>query len=104
MTDQTANLQPRLTVAQAAKLMNVSERAVYMARRIRRSGRCDLEAAIMAGTLSVLAAIRLLDGPKRAPDGLRAIAKAWANATQEERETFLETVNSLRAAAKSDAT
>lgn len=59
-----ADLQSGLTVRQAAKLLNVSERLVYMTKRVMRSGRQDLVDAIERGDISVHAALREIDGPK----------------------------------------
>ncbi len=85
----TANLQThRLTVRQAAAAMNVSERSVYTAGRLMESGRGDLVKAVEQGRMSLHAAMREIDGPKP-KDGLRGLARAWAAATEEERETFL---------------
>jgi hypothetical protein len=60
-----ANLQSGLTVKQAARALNVSERMVYMARRIVRSGRQDLITACTRGELSVNAAVRIIDRDRR---------------------------------------
>jgi len=85
----TANLQThRVTAKQAAAVMNVSERSVYMAGRLMGSGRADLVEAVEQGRMSLHAALREIDGPKPR-DGLRELARAWAAATEEERETFL---------------
>ena len=59
----TANLQTGLTVKQAARLMNVSERNVYNARKLRRSGRDDLVARVECGELSINAALKLAYPP-----------------------------------------
>ena len=45
----TANLQTGMTVKQAAKALNVSERGIYDARRLIRTGRTDLVAAVERG-------------------------------------------------------
>ena len=47
----TANLQNDITVKQAARLMNVSERSVYNAKRLCRSGREDLCSRVERGEL-----------------------------------------------------
>lgn len=60
----TANLQFRLTVEQAAKVMTVSPRLVYMARRISREATV-LALEVSAGRLSVHAATKLLDARQR---------------------------------------
>ena len=85
----TANLQ-RLTVKQAARVMNVSERSVYMAGELMRTGRHDLVAAVEAGTLKLHAALKAAR-PARQPrskavDKLRA---AWVRASPEDRAAFL---------------
>ena len=48
----------RLTVRDCARIMNVSERSVYRARELIRTGRADLEAEVMAGKLSLLGALK----------------------------------------------
>jgi hypothetical protein len=48
-----------LTIAQAAKAMNVSVRGVYLARELQRCSRPDLEARCMAGDLTIRQALRL---------------------------------------------
>ena len=57
----TANLQ--ITVKQAAKAVNVSERSVYMAKAVLRL-RPDLEAQIMAGEMSLNQAHQIATGKK----------------------------------------
>jgi hypothetical protein len=87
--DSTADLQSRLTVEQAAQHMNVSERMVYLARKLLRSGRDDLVAAVERGDLSLNAAIsKLAERPK--PDGYAALCRAWQKATHQERCRFME--------------
>ena len=70
-----ANLQTGVTVKQAAKIMNVSERSVYAANRIRRD--CpDLVPQIEAGTLSLNAAYRQCPGVKKpAPKNAKTISR-----------------------------
>jgi hypothetical protein len=85
----TANLQSPMTVRQAARLMNVSERSVYMAGRILREAP-DLEPEINAGRLSLHAATRLLDERQgRARSVEPALRKAWRLASPEERGDFV---------------
>jgi len=88
-TPDTANLQPRrgLTVKDAARLMNVSERSAYTARRIHRA-RPDLHDAIMRGELSLHAAACIVDGDK-APDRFAALCRAWNRASEDEQARFL---------------
>ncbi len=58
--EMTANLQAKgLTVKQAAQLMNVSERSVYYARKLARSGRQDLCGRVERGELRISAALKL---------------------------------------------
>lgn len=85
----TANLLPRLalTVKDAARLMNVSERSVYMARRVLRA-RPDLADAIMRGELSLHAAAQIVGGAK-APDHFAALCRAWKGATEDEQARLL---------------
>jgi hypothetical protein len=68
--------------------MNVSERAVYMGRRIVRSGRSDLITAIERGEMSLNAALKIINGPKP-PDGYSALCRAWNKATEDEQARFL---------------
>jgi hypothetical protein len=55
----TANLQ--FTVRQAARLMNVSERSVYMARKVQRL-RPDLADAVIRGEISLNRAYLIATG------------------------------------------
>ena len=48
-----------MTVKTTAKAMNVSERQVYLARRVLRSGRDDLIQAVERGEMTVAAALRV---------------------------------------------
>lgn len=94
MTD-TANLQKGLTVKEAAKLMQVSERQVYYAQKLRRSGRADLIAAVQRGEITLHAALRQVYPPPP-KDGLKALLRAWQGASEEERthfRTFLDVVD-----------
>ena len=85
----TANLQPKLfTFKQAAMIMNVSERMVYLAAKLMRSGRADLIAAVERGELSMHAALKQLEPPRRA-DTLGPLVRAWNAATLEEREALV---------------
>ncbi len=88
-TPPTANLQPapRLTIKQAAKLMNVSERLVYMVGRVKRL-RPDLYERIKRGELSAHAATRIMDGPKP-PDHFAALCLAWNRASEDDQARFL---------------
>ncbi|MHC2273540.1 uncharacterized protein YccT (UPF0319 family) [Bradyrhizobium diazoefficiens] len=62
----TADLQTGPTVAQAARLMNVSERLVYMVGELRATGRYDLLQAVERGDMSVLGALKLAKPEKYA--------------------------------------
>ena len=60
-SDQTANLQfeahvPQITTAEAAKLLNVSERLAHSARKVRSDGAPELQQAVEQGRVSVSAA------------------------------------------------
>ena len=74
-----------ITVKQAARVMNVSERLVYMARRIRHEAP-DLAPAIEAGHLSLHAATRQLDARQ---GRTQTMQRVWHRATTAEREAFL---------------
>lgn len=81
-----------MTLAEAAKLNNVSLRSVKYARELRNTGREDICARVEAGELSLQAALRLAKPERYGPKpkgGLRALKKAWAVATPDEREAFL---------------
>jgi hypothetical protein len=91
---RAANLQTgRLTVRQAAQLMNVSERSVYTARRILRSGGAELIESIESGEMSLNTAAKALDrGKNSQPDRLAALCQAWERASDDERARFLAKV------------
>jgi hypothetical protein len=84
---ESANLQ-RLTVKQAAQLLNVSERSIYSARRVVRLGRHDLVAKMQAGELTVHAALRIAENKPR-PTTWDRLVRAWNNATDDDRGRFL---------------
>ena len=86
-----ANLQKRPTIKEAAKLMQVSERQVYYARKLRRSGRADLIEAARRDEITLHAALRIAYPPPP-KDGLRALLRAWRTATEEERGAFLQLI------------
>lgn len=94
-----ANLQTGLTVKQAAKLMNVSERSVYMAARVQRD-RPDLAAQCEAGTLSINAAYLQCPGIKKpTPKHAKTIARLNELARQVDRlsqHVSAEEFNSLK--------
>ena len=113
---ETANLQKHLTVKQLAKAFDVSERSIYMARRVRREGIPELAEECEGGALKLNAAIRLLAYPpdrqreavnlvrSGAAPSYKALLKgwhqptrrnypplfeAWDSAPEEERREFL---------------
>lgn len=93
MSAPTANLQSgRLSVRQAAELMNVSERSIYTATRILRSGRQDLIEKIERGEMSLHAATRIFDGNDKQPDRFAALCRAWNKASEAERLLFLKSL------------
>ena len=85
MNRSSANLQP--TVAQLAKLMNVSERSIYLARKVRRL-RPDLVPAIESGELTLNAAIEQVEG-KAKPSAWHRLVKAWNAASDEDRARLI---------------
>jgi hypothetical protein len=76
----------------AAKSAGVSERSLYYYKRVHRSGRQDLLDAIQRGKMTVHAAVRAIDGPKRV-DRYAALVKAWNAASGEDRGRLLTAVN-----------
>jgi hypothetical protein len=97
----TANLQ--ITIKQAATLMNVSERSVYMARKVGRN-RPDLEPEIMAGRMSLHHAYQLSTNNRTKPTKLAKLLALWRSASDEDRKKFLILIGTagrnLREAAK----
>ena len=57
----------RLTVREAARIMNVSERQVYLAKELLRTGQDDLADRVMAGELTTLGALKIAQPEKYAP-------------------------------------
>ena len=84
----TANLQPFLTVKQAAMLMNVSERSVYMARAVHRL-RPDLAALLDAGTMSLASAYRMATN-KAAQTSWDRLVSSWNKATDADRTRLMD--------------
>ena len=76
-----------MTVKQAAELMNVSERTVYMAKKVLRL-RPDLEPEIMAGKMSLAEAHRIAIGRPK-PTNWNRLVRAWCAATDDERARLL---------------
>ena len=85
----TANLQT-LTVKEAARLMNVSERSVFTARKIARL-RPDLVPRIEAGEMSLNAAAQMLTN-RPGPTAYEKLVKAWNAASEEDHVHFLVAV------------
>lgn len=79
--NKPANLQ--LTIKDAARLMNVSERSVYTAKRIARL-RPDLTAKVEAGEMSLRQADMIATG-KAKPTSWDRLVTAWNNATDDDR-------------------
>lgn len=64
-SNQTANLQSdHVTRAEAAKLLNVSERTVHAAAKVKDEGSEELVAAVESGKVSVSAAATIAEAPK----------------------------------------
>jgi hypothetical protein len=76
-----------LTVAQAAKALNVSERNVYKAIQVKRL-RPDLEPEIMAGRLSLHRAWLMATG-NAPPTPYEKLRKAWNGASEDDRRRLL---------------
>lgn len=83
MTKPTANLQPRMTVKQASRLMNVSERTIYMAGVVQRRSP-HLAAEVEAGRMNINEAYRLATN-KPKPTSWDRLLAAWNNGTEEDR-------------------
>jgi hypothetical protein len=108
MTADTANWQsetPKLTMKQAAAVMNVSERSVYRAKELIATGREDLADEIMAGRLTLLGALKIAKPEKYGAgrnyqpgaDKYAALVKAWNNCDEDERARFIGSLRSLAA-------
>ena len=91
----TANLQTKITVPVAAKLMNVSERLIYMAMKVQRSGRQDLIYGIEKGEISVNKAVSMLENRPK-PTSYDRLVKAWGACSEEEKARFLVVINGVR--------
>lgn len=89
----TANLQTtaNLTVKQAAILMNVSERSIYMVKKVLRL-RPDLKNEIAAGKLSINAAHRIATN-KLNPTSWDRLLTAWNAASAADRLRLWEAVH-----------
>ena len=81
----TANLQP--TVKQMAAQAGVSERMIYDALKLQRSGRDDLKSRVQSGELSINRAL-LLAGLRQKPSAAQKLEAAWLRASAAERIKF----------------
>ncbi len=90
----TANLQTGMTVKQAAKALNVSERGIYDARRLIRTGRTDLVAAFERGDMSVNKAL-LLAGEKQPASAYQRLIRAGTACSEDEQGRFLVHTGSI---------
>ncbi len=84
----TAKLQTGMTVKQAAKALNVSERGIYDARRLIRTGRTDLVAAVKRGDMSVNKAL-VLAGEKQPVSAYQRLCRTWNACSEDEQGRFL---------------
>jgi hypothetical protein len=71
-----------------AAALNVSERMVYLADRLRRSGRTDLIEAVEHGDMTMAAAIREITGT-HLPSRYDKLVLAWNRCDDDERTRFL---------------
>jgi len=71
-----------------AKTAGLSERSLYYAREIMRSGREDLVAATQHGEMTIGAAIRELRGTAP-PDRFNKLVSAWNRCSDDEQLRFL---------------
>lgn len=92
--NKSANLH-RMTIRQAAQVMNVSERMVKMAIELMKTGRNDLFLAVEGGTMSMHRALKLAKPEKydKPQDRLKVFKSSWNRATEAERLLFLNWVN-----------
>lgn len=85
-------MHSKLTIDQAAKLMNVSRRSVFNARELRQTGRTDLWEAVESGEIGLTAALRLAKPEKYGTgkrDCLKEVQRAWNAATAEDRDRIV---------------
>ena len=87
----TANLQTGITVKQAAEVMNVSERSVHNARRLIRTGRTDLIAAVERSNMSLNKAL-MLAGEKQPASAYQRLIRAWNACSEDEQARFFVAV------------
>jgi len=90
----TANLQTELTVKQAAELTGVSERMVYLARRLAGLGCPDLVQQCRDGTLSLNKALEIAEG-RKPPTSWDRLVRVWNAATDDDRGRFIIYVRAL---------
>jgi excisionase family DNA binding protein len=76
-----------MTVKQAAQALGVSERTIYMARRLGRL-RPDLATRVRAGEMSVNKALQVAEGKTR-PCTWDRLVRAWNAATDDDRARLL---------------
>jgi len=84
----TANLQS-LTVKQAARVMNVSERSVYDAGKLIATGRTDLIEKVERGEMRLNRAL-ILAGVRAKPKKGNTLLNAWRKASESERNEFID--------------
>ena len=87
----TANLQTGMTVKQIAKVMDISERSIYSARRLIRTNRTDLIEAVDRGNMSVNKALSIA-GLKQPTSAYQRLIRAWNSCREDEKERFLVAV------------
>lgn len=80
------------SVADVARLMNVSVRSVHDAKKLIASGRQDLCQRVESGELSLHRAL-IEAGLKRSPSRLRALCNAWNACSEAERSEFVGLLN-----------
>ncbi len=91
----TANLQTRMTVKQAAKALNVSERGIYDAKRLIRTGRTDLVAAVERGDMSLNKALLITKEKKQPASAYQRLILAWNACSEDEQGRFLVHTGSI---------
>jgi hypothetical protein len=79
-----------MTVRQEARERGVSERHLYMRRRLARSGRDDLLAAVQRGEMTVHKALQIAEG--KPLTAYEKLAAAWNTCTDEDRARFLASI------------
>jgi hypothetical protein len=83
-----------MTVKQGAALMSVSERMVYMCKRVMRM-RPDLGDAMTRGELSAHAALKIATGRNSQPDRYDALIRAFNRCSADEKARFLVSLGRL---------